>query len=94
MIRSSFFYTVEDIFAKNDEERRLYELREKGRRICESAIRKAKLDGEASGEARAKRQVARSMLLDGMSAGTISKVTGLSIEEINDLSSQSKNSGK
>jgi predicted transposase/invertase (TIGR01784 family) len=75
--------TVEDIFAKNDEERRLYELREKGRRIYESAVRKAERDGEA----RAKRQTARSMLMSGIAADIASKVTGLSIEEINELAS-------
>jgi predicted transposase/invertase (TIGR01784 family) len=71
--------TVEDIFSKNAEERRLYELREKGRRIYESAIRKAERDGEA----RTKRQIARSMLTSGIPADTIAKITGLSIEEIN-----------
>jgi predicted transposase/invertase (TIGR01784 family) len=44
--------TVEELFVKNAEERNLYELREKGRRIYESAIRKAERDGEARGEAR------------------------------------------
>jgi predicted transposase/invertase (TIGR01784 family) len=73
--------TVEDIFIKNDEERRLYELREKGRRIYESAIRKAERDGRAA----EKEQIARSMLVNNVSYEIISKVTGFSIEEINAL---------
>jgi predicted transposase/invertase (TIGR01784 family) len=89
--------TVEDIFIKNDEERRLYELREKGRRIYESAIRKAERDGreegkaigreegEAKGRAAEKEQTARSMLANDVSYEIISKVTGFSIEEINAL---------
>jgi predicted transposase/invertase (TIGR01784 family) len=87
--------TIEEIFVKNAEERRLYELREKGRRIYDSALRKAERDGEArgrargraEGEARGKRQVASSMLMDGMAPDVISKVTGLQIDEIDELAS-------
>jgi predicted transposase YdaD len=43
--------------------------------------------GMAKGEARAKRQVARSLLLDGMAADKIAKITGLGIEEIKGLTS-------
>jgi predicted transposase/invertase (TIGR01784 family) len=81
--------TVEDIFSKNAEERRLYELRDKGRRIYESAIRKAQRDGEAIGEARGeiigRKRTARSMLDNNMPLEIISKVTGFSIEEIKSL---------
>jgi predicted transposase/invertase (TIGR01784 family) len=101
--------TVEEIFAKNGEERRLYELREKGLRMHESAKRDAEARGRAEGiaegeargraegiaegeargevrgEARGKRQVALSMLENGMSLDVISKVTGLRIDEINEL---------
>jgi predicted transposase/invertase (TIGR01784 family) len=77
--------TVEDIFTKNAEERRLYELRDKGRRIYESALRKAERNGEASGRAAEKKQTARLMLENGMPFEMISKITGLSAEEINSL---------
>jgi predicted transposase/invertase (TIGR01784 family) len=98
MIRRAM--TVEDIFAKNAEERRLYELREKGRRIYESVLHDAeargraegeargRAEGEARGEARGKRQVALSMLESGILPDVISKVTGLRIDEINELGSQ------
>jgi predicted transposase/invertase (TIGR01784 family) len=80
--------TVEEVFAKNEDERRLYELREKGRRIYESVLRKAVCEGEArgriEGEAMGKRQIALSMLKNGMSPDIISKVTGLRIDEINE----------
>jgi len=70
--------TVEDIFMKNEEERRLYELREKGRRDYTNAL----LTSERRGELRSKQEIARSMLADAMSPDLISKFTGLTVEEI------------
>jgi predicted transposase/invertase (TIGR01784 family) len=77
--------TVEDVFTQNEEERRLYELREKGRRDYASALLTAETRGEARGEMKAKRESARSMLADAMSPDLISKFTGLSREEIEKL---------
>ena len=44
--------TVEDVFVKNDEERRLYELLEKGRLEFENAMFAAERRGELIGELR------------------------------------------
>ena len=75
MIRRAM--TVEDLFTKNEEERRLYELREKGRRDFENAMQ--------TSERRGKLEVARSMLTDAMRPDLISKFTGLTVEEIEAL---------
>jgi len=77
--------TVEDIFMKNEEERRLYELREKGRRDYNNAILTSERRGELRGELKSKQEIARSMLADAMSPALISKFTGLTIEEIETL---------
>jgi len=86
--------TVEDLFTKNEEERRFYELREKGRRDYLNAIQTSERRGELQGRQEGLREgkmeglregklvVARSMLADGMSPDLISKFTGLSVEEI------------
>ena len=84
MIRRAM--TVEDIFTKNDEERRLYELREKGQRSYENAMLTSERRGRLEGRMEGKLEIAHSMLADGMSADIISKFTGLTIEEIKALS--------
>jgi predicted transposase/invertase (TIGR01784 family) len=85
--------TIEDIFTKNEEERRLYELREKGRRDYINAINTAEKRGMKKGMEQGigqgielgMKKVARSMLADGMSSDLVSKLTGLSIEEVKSL---------
>ncbi|MDR2523109.1 MAG: PD-(D/E)XK nuclease family transposase, partial [Synergistaceae bacterium] len=93
--------TIEDIFTKNEEERRLYELREKGRRDYINAINTAEKRGMKKGMEQGMAQgmeqgigqgielgtkkVARSMLADGISSDLVSKLTGLSIEEVKSL---------
>jgi predicted transposase/invertase (TIGR01784 family) len=78
--------TVEDIFTKNEEERRLYELREKGRRDYTNAMltseRRGRQEGLREGELKGKQETARSMLADGVSVDIISKYTGLTAEQI------------
>ncbi|MDR0764166.1 MAG: hypothetical protein LBE65_01045 [Synergistaceae bacterium] len=75
MIRKAL--TVEDVFVKNYEERRMYELREKGRLEFENAIFTA--------ERRGIQKTARSMLARNMPLTLISEISGLSIEEIEAL---------
>ncbi|MDR0616559.1 MAG: Rpn family recombination-promoting nuclease/putative transposase [Synergistaceae bacterium] len=57
--------TVEDVFVKNDEERRLYELREKGRLEFENAMFTAERRGELKGELKGKQEG----ILEGMRKG-------------------------
>ena len=83
MIRRAM--TVEDIFAKNEEERRFYELREKGRRDYINAINTSERRGELKGKLEGKLEIARSMLADAMSPDLISKFTGLAVKEIEAL---------
>jgi predicted transposase/invertase (TIGR01784 family) len=93
MIRKAL--TVEDVFVQNEEERRLYELREKGRLRFENAIFTAERRGELRGERRGERRgikegirtTARSMLARDMPLTLISEITGLSVEEIKALDS-------
>ena len=70
--------TIEEAFMKNESERYLYELREKGQRDYDSAM----ITAEQRGELKGNQKTARSMLTDGMSPDLISKYTGLTIEEI------------
>ena len=89
--------TVEDVFTKNEEERRFYELREKGRRDYLNAMRTSERrgkqeglheglrKGKQEGLHEGKQEVARLMLANAMSCDLISKFTGLSAEEIETL---------
>jgi predicted transposase/invertase (TIGR01784 family) len=89
--------TVEDVFAKVDEERYLYELRERNRHDYNhamlSAEKRGRAEGERVGEERGKaegkiealRETARSMLSDGMAPDLIAKFTGLAVDEIKAL---------
>jgi predicted transposase/invertase (TIGR01784 family) len=99
--------TVEDVFVKNDEERCLYELREKGRLEFENAMFTAELRGEQRGELRGRQDgiqegmqkgrqegiqvTARSMLARDLPLTLISEISGLSIEEIKTLKETSEN---
>jgi len=67
--------TVEEVFAKDEEERRLYELREKGRRSFESALN--------ASERKVRREVARSMLADGIPLERVLKITSLTAKDLN-----------
>ena len=77
--------TVEDVFTKNEEERRYYELREKGRRDYINAIHTSERRGKIEGRLEGKIEDARLMLADDMSLELISKYTGLSLEKIEAL---------
>ena len=87
MIRRAM--TVEDVFTKNEEDRRFYELREKGRRDFQNAIHtsehRGRLEGLREGELKGKLEVARSMLEKKTPIEFIQEVTGLSEEQIKSL---------
>ena len=83
MIRRAM--TVEDIFTKNEEERRFYELREKGRRDYLNAIQASELRGRQEGLREGKLEMARSMLTKKTPVEFIQEITGLSEEEIKSL---------
>ena len=73
--------TIEEAFMKNESERYLYELREKGRRDFDSAMITAERRGKAEGILEA----ARSMLNEGISLDLTAKITGLSLDELKKL---------
>ena len=89
--------TVEDIFVKNEEERRLYELREKGRRDYINAIltseRRGELRGRQEGREegmekgleKGREEVARSLFANGVPLDIITKSTGLPVERVRAL---------
>ena len=81
--------TVEDVFTKNEEEKRFYELREKGHRDFMNAIltseHRGRLEGRLEGKLEGKLDIARSMLTRAMSYELISEITGLTVEEIEAL---------
>jgi len=77
--------TCEDLFAKMEWERRLYELREKGLRDLASLKRHAALEGRAEGRAEALRETARRMLAGGLAPETVVELTGLSPEDVRAL---------
>ena len=83
MIRRAM--TIEDAFMKNESERYLYELREKGQRDYDSAIITAEKRGEKRGKLEGKLEDARAMLAEDMSLGLTAKITGLSVEELKTL---------
>jgi predicted transposase/invertase (TIGR01784 family) len=87
--------TVEDVFVKNEEERRLYELREKGRLRLENAVFTAERRGEIRGELRGRqegmRAAARSMLARDLPLAMISEISGLPVEEIKVLKETGEN---
>ena len=51
----------------------------------ELAVRRAKKKGEKKGEKKSKLEIAHQMKADGLSTDTISKYTGLTLQEINEL---------
>ena len=83
MIRRAM--TIEEAFMKNESERYLYELREKGRRDFDSAMISAEKRGKADGKAERNLEVARKMVAEEMSLELISKITGLSLQELKTL---------
>ncbi|MDR0648271.1 MAG: hypothetical protein LBF92_02910, partial [Synergistaceae bacterium] len=87
--------TVEDVFVKNDEERRLYELREKGRLEFQNAMftaeRRGKQEGIQEGIQKGIQTTARSMLVRDLPLTLISEISGLSIEEIKALKETGEN---
>ena len=81
--------TVEDVFMKNEEERRLYELREKGRRDFNSAMigaeRRGRQEGIQKGRQEGVQDMVLSMLARKMDASLISEISGMSAEKIETL---------
>ena len=83
MIRQAM--TIEEAFMKNESERYLYELREKGRRDYDNAMSTAVKRGKAEGKAERNKEVARTMLAKDMSLELTAEITGLSLEELKTL---------
>jgi predicted transposase/invertase (TIGR01784 family) len=95
--------TVEDLFVKSDEERRLYELREKGRLRLENAlftaehrgiqkgIQEGRREGIQEGKREGIRATVRSMLARDLPMALISEISGLSFEEIKDIDKKGEN---
>ena len=57
-----------------------------------SATEKGKAEGKQIGKIEGKEEVARDMLLDGMAVDKVAKLTKLSIEQIEVLAAESKQS--
>jgi predicted transposase/invertase (TIGR01784 family) len=75
--------------AKSDPKaRELIDAREKAIHDYSNDISCAKEEGKAEGELKKARETALSMLSDGMSIETISKYTGLSVQEIENMRAQ------
>ena len=73
-------------FLANDKEvLRLYHLREMAQIDYNSGMKKAKDEGMAEGKAEEKIEVARNALKMNMSVDDISKLTGLSRQQIEDI---------
>jgi predicted transposase/invertase (TIGR01784 family) len=73
-------------FLANDKEvLRLYHLREMAQIDYNSGMKKAKDEGRAEGKAEEKIEVARNALKMNMSVDDISKLTGLSRQQIEDI---------
>jgi predicted transposase/invertase (TIGR01784 family) len=77
--------TVEDIFTKVDEERFMYELRERNRHDYINAMNTAEKRGIEKGEKKALRETARLRLADGMDPALIAQFTNLPLAEIEAL---------
>ena len=74
--------------AMNPEDRELYELRLKAIRDEMNIRYSGYIDGMAEGEAKGKTEIAKNMLKENIDIELISKVTGLSQEEIEKLKYQ------
>jgi predicted transposase/invertase (TIGR01784 family) len=76
----------------DEQTRLLYESREKARWDEMSRMREAREDGLAEGEAKGKAEgrieVAKNLLLSGISSDIIAEATGLSLDEIGRLSNK------
>jgi predicted transposase/invertase (TIGR01784 family) len=83
MIRRAM--TIEDVFINNEEERRFYELREKGRHDFDNAMITAEKRGKTEGKTERNFEIARTMLTKDMSLELTAEITGLSIEELKKL---------
>jgi predicted transposase/invertase (TIGR01784 family) len=89
--------TIEDVFAKVDEERFMYELRERNRHDYINAMNTAEKRGRQEGEKEGRKEgrkegekegvekTARSMLTEGMDPTLIAKITNLPVTEIEAL---------
>ena len=77
--------TVLDVMNFSPEEREAYEEHLKWLRIEANTLKKAEARGEARGEYRKAKEIVTSMLANGLDISLISKITKLTIKEINDL---------
>ena len=81
--------TIEEAFMKDESERYLYELREKGLRDFNSAMitaeKRGKAEGKAEGRAEGRADAARVLLQENVSLELIKKATGFSEDEIASL---------
>jgi predicted transposase/invertase (TIGR01784 family) len=67
------------------EKRRIYNARVKAQNDAINDMSHARNEGRNEGRSEREREMARSMLVDGMTAVTVSKYTGLSVKEIESL---------
>ncbi|NQX71193.1 Rpn family recombination-promoting nuclease/putative transposase [Paenibacillus alba] len=81
-----------EFLSQNDEARRLYEMRQKALHdevsMLYGAREEGKAEGRAEGKAEGKFEVARNMLGEGIAVSLISRMTGLSEQEIERLQGQ------
>jgi predicted transposase/invertase (TIGR01784 family) len=81
--------TVEDLFAQSEQERIIYNQREKGLRDFTIAMNNAEKRGIEKGiergELAASVKIARGLLSDGISPDVVAKNTGLSLDEVKRL---------
>jgi predicted transposase/invertase (TIGR01784 family) len=74
-----------DTIKADDRTKELIRLREKGERDFNSAIKLSRIEGEKRGERREKKEMAKKLLLMGMTLQDIQAITELSISEIESL---------
>jgi predicted transposase/invertase (TIGR01784 family) len=79
MIRRAM--TIEEAFMKNESERYLYELREKGRHDFDNAM----ITAEKRGKTERNIEIARTMLAKNMPLDLTAEITGLPVEELENL---------
>ena len=77
---------AEQLFSASEQNRYIYDLREKGRMNYLSAIGTAREDGKKEGEQKIKTEVATNMLHAGFDVYLASKMTDLPVETVQRLS--------
>lgn len=77
--------TALEYLSQDAEARRLYEMRQKVLHDEASMLEGARAEGESLGNVKGKHEVAKNMLIKGMDLSTVVDLTGLSIEEVEQL---------